>query len=233
MANENRPARAVGGSAITVERFIAFGICARCRSASALDTGRVADHYRDDVPGRPSSASLIGQRHRRQMNTPQRDPSPAVGGRTPMGRPRDLARDRTTLSLLLYAVVAIVLVSGCAHQREPAAAPGASSPAASPWALPTSTMRWNEDACELIARNQIGQVPAARTLAYMNLAINNAIVAARQQGRASDGAAAGGAARGPRTHFPKDEQAIVSRLSGEISALGTDGPRADFEAGVA
>lgn len=149
-----------------------------------------------------------------------------------MGRPRDLARDRTTLSLLLYAVVAIVLVSGCAHQREPAAAPGVSSPAASPWALPTSTMRWNEYACELIARNQIGQVPAARALAYMNLSINNAIVAARQQGRAPDGAAAGAAAAVLAYIFPKDEPAITTRLSGETASLGADGPRPEFAAGV-
>lgn len=149
-----------------------------------------------------------------------------------MGRPRDLARDRTTLSLLLYSVVVIVLVGGCAHQREPAAASGASSPGASPWALPTSTMRWNEYACELIARNQIGQVPAARTLAYMNLAINNAIVTARQQGRAPDGAAAGAAAAVLAYIFPKDEPAITTRLSGETASLGADRPRTEFAAGV-
>ena len=149
-----------------------------------------------------------------------------------MGRPRDLARDRTTLALLLYAVVFIVLVGGCAHRREPASAPGASSPAASPWALPTSTMRWNEYACELIARNQIGQVPAARTLAYMNLAVNNAIVTARQQGRAPDGAAAGAAAGVLSYIFPKDELAITTRLSGETASLGADGPRTEFAAGV-
>ena len=44
-------------------------------------------------------------------------------------------------------------------------------------------MRWNEYACELIARSQVGQFPAARTLAYLNLAINNALVAAKQQGK--------------------------------------------------
>ncbi|HEU5195493.1 MAG TPA: hypothetical protein VFW70_12195 [Methylomirabilota bacterium] len=55
-------------------------------------------------------------------------------------------------------------------------------------------MRWNEYASDLITKNAIGQFPAARTYAYMNLAINDAIVAARQQGRKPDGAAAGAAA---------------------------------------
>jgi PAP2 superfamily len=140
--------------------------------------------------------------------------------------------------LVIYALAATAFAAGCAQQPARVAAPDASQPTssqppASPWALPTSTMRWNEYACELIARNQVGQFPAARTLAYLNLAINNAIVAARQQGRKPDGAAAGAAATVLAEFFPKDEQAIVGRLSGEIAALGTDGPRADFEAGVA
>jgi hypothetical protein len=88
-----------------------------------------------------------------------------------------------SVRLVLCTVLAIGLAGGCAHQRERSATPGASPAASSPWALPTSTMRWNEYACELIARNQIGQFPAARALAYMNLGVNNAIVAARQQGR--------------------------------------------------
>jgi len=93
-------------------------------------------------------------------------------------------------------------------------------------------MRWNEYACELIARNQVGQFPASRTLAYMNLAINNAIVTARERGRKPDGAAAGAAATVLTDLFPKDAQAISDRLSREIAALGANGPRADFEAGV-
>jgi hypothetical protein len=45
-------------------------------------------------------------------------------------------------------------------------------------------MSWNEYACNLIAQNRAGQFPASRILAYLNLAINNGIVAARAQGRA-------------------------------------------------
>ena len=138
-----------------------------------------------------------------------------------------------TRRLVICAIAATAFAAGCAHQPDRTTAAGASPPAPSPWALPTSTMRWNEYACELIARNQVGQFPAARTLAYLNLAINNAIVSARQQGRKPDGAAAGAAATVLIDLFPKDEQAIAARLSGEIAALGTDGPRADFEAGVA
>lgn len=134
-----------------------------------------------------------------------------------------------SMPLALYAMLAIVLAGGCAHQRERASAPGSSQP--SPWALPTSTMRWNEHAWELIARNQIGQFPAARTFAYMNLAINNAIVTARQQGRKPDGAAAGAAATVLAFVFPKEEQATAGRLSGEMAALGADS-RSDFAAGV-
>ncbi|HET7033988.1 MAG TPA: hypothetical protein VFJ48_12735, partial [Casimicrobiaceae bacterium] len=102
----------------------------------------------------------------------------------------------------------------------------------SPWALPTSTMRWNEYACDLIARNQVGQFGASRALAYVNLAINNAIVVARQQGRKPEGAAAGAAAAALVYFFPKDEQAISARLDGEIAAMGTDGKQAEFSAGV-
>jgi hypothetical protein len=130
--------------------------------------------------------------------------------------------------LLLYACVAIVLATACAHTRE---RQSASASNASPWALPTSTMSWNEYALDLIARNQIGQFPSARTLAYTNLAINNAIVVARQQGRKPDGAAAGAAATVLAFVFPKEEQAIASRLAGETAALGPDG-RPDFADGV-
>jgi hypothetical protein len=133
---------------------------------------------------------------------------------------------------VLYAVLAIVLAGGCALSRERPSASGSSQPSESPWALPTSTMRWNEYACELIARNQVGQFPAARALAYTNLAINNAIVVARQQGRKPDGAAAAAAAAVLAYVFPKEEQAISGRLSGETAALGSDGPRSDFAAGV-
>jgi hypothetical protein len=128
-------------------------------------------------------------------------------------------------------MLAIVLAGGCAHQGERGPGMVASRLPASPWALPTSTMRWNEYACDLIARNQIGQVPSARTLAYMNLAINNAIIVARLQGRKPDGAAAGAAAAVLTYVFPKEEQAIAARLSGETAALGPD-TRADFATGA-
>jgi hypothetical protein len=134
--------------------------------------------------------------------------------------------------VMIYVIVALALAGGCAQQPERISAPGASQPAASPWALATSTMRWNEYACELIARNQVGQFPASRTLAYVNLAINNAIVLAQLQGRKPDGAAAGAAAAVLTYVFPKEEQAIGGRLSGETAALGADGQRAEFAAGV-
>jgi hypothetical protein len=92
-------------------------------------------------------------------------------------------------------------------------------------------MLWNQYACELIARNQVGQFPASRVLAYVNLGINNGIVAARQQGRSTDGAAAGAAASMLAYFFPKDEQAIAGRLAGEVAAMGDNGRR-DFSAGV-
>jgi len=131
----------------------------------------------------------------------------------------------------MCAVVAIVVASGCAQMPQRAATADESKLPASPWALPTSTMRWNEYACELIARNQAGQFSASRTLAYLNLAINNAIVLARQQGKKPDGAAAGAAADVLAYVFPKDEPAISARLSGEIAAMG-DALRPDFAAGV-
>ncbi len=130
---------------------------------------------------------------------------------------------------LLLALATLVLVSSCAQQPERASTSAA--PASSPWALPTSTMAWNEYACDLIARNQVGQFPASRTLAYLNLAINNAIVAAKQQGRAADGASAGAAATMLIALFPKEEQAIAARLSAETAAIGANG-RAQFAAGV-
>jgi PAP2 superfamily protein len=124
---------------------------------------------------------------------------------------------------------ATMLAAGCAQQPERMAT---AAPTSSPWALPTSTMRWNEYACDLIARNQVGQFGSSRTLAYVNLAINNAIVVARQQGRKPDGAAAGAAAATLIYFFPKDEQAITTRLDGEIAAMGTDGKQAEFSAAV-
>ena len=131
-----------------------------------------------------------------------------------------------------YTLSAILLAGGCAQPAPPRATLNPSPTTGSPWALPTSTMRWNEYACDLIARNQAGQFPAARILAYMNLAINNAIVMARQQGRTPDGAAASAAAGVLVYVFPKEEEAINARLSNEITALGAGRPRRDFEAGA-
>jgi hypothetical protein len=134
--------------------------------------------------------------------------------------------DRTH-PLIISVMAAVVLAVGCAQQPER----GASQVRPSPWALASSTMRWNEYACDLIARNQIGQFPAARVLAYVNLSINNAIVVAGKQGRKPDGAAAGAAATTLIYLFPKDEQAIASRLAGEMGAIGTEGKQ-EFAAGV-
>jgi hypothetical protein len=146
-----------------------------------------------------------------------------------------VARFRRTsirlLPLLVGAMLGIAPASGCAQQGGRSSAGVGASPGASPWALPTSTIRWNDNACDLIARERIGQFPATRTLAYMNLAINNAIVLARQQGRKPDGAAAGAAAAVLAYIFPKEEQAIANRLTNEIAAIGADG-RADFASGV-
>jgi hypothetical protein len=133
----------------------------------------------------------------------------------------------------MLAIVACALACACAQQPARTDAATAKATPSSPWAAPTSTVRWNEYACELIARNQIGQYPALRTLSYVNLAINNAIVTARLQGAKPEGAAAGAAAAVLVYAFPKDEQAIAARLATETAALGASGYRSDFSAGVA
>jgi hypothetical protein len=134
------------------------------------------------------------------------------------------------LCAALLALPLQLLVTGCAQQ--PPAAPAAPAAAgATPWALATSTVQWNDYACDLIARNAVGQYAALRTLAYLNLAIHNAIAAARQQGLEPDGAAAGAAAGVLAHFFAKDEPAISARLSRETGALGS-GTRSRFAAGV-
>jgi hypothetical protein len=140
-----------------------------------------------------------------------------------------IARPCRYLIVAALTVLASIGATGCA--QTPATPQADKAAAASPWALSTSTMRWNEYACELIARNQVGQFPASRVLAYLNLGINNAIVAAKQQQKAIDGAAAGAAATVLIYMFPKDEQAIATRLSGEMAAIGSN-TRAAFAAGV-
>ena len=138
-------------------------------------------------------------------------------------------RPHSPAGALLLVIVAIGLLAACADAPMRAAAEGA---APSPWAAPTATVRWNEYACDLIARNQVGQFPANRTLAYLNLAMNNAIVSARTKGVRPEGAAAGAAAAVLTAFFPKDAQAVAARLAMETGALGAQGYRPDFSAGV-
>jgi len=151
----------------------------------------------------------------------------------PLTRFLAVASSRPLKVCTVAAIVVVAGAVGCAQQpdRTTGAAVPSAVTTASPWALPTSTMRWNEYACELIARSQVGQFPAARTLAYLNLAINNALVAAKQQGKSPEGAAAGAAATALVYLLPKDEAAITARLTGEIAAIGND-RRAAFSAGV-
>ena len=130
----------------------------------------------------------------------------------------------------VLGAITLLAMLGCAQQPAMTGDRSALKPA-SPWASPTSTMQWNEYACDLIARNQVGQFPAARTLAYLNLAINNAIVAAKRSGSEPDGAAAGAAAAVLASMFPKDEQVINARLNGEVAAIGTN-RRAAFASGI-
>ena len=137
---------------------------------------------------------------------------------------------RRSAPALFLAIVAAALMAACADQPSRTAP---ASAAASPWAVPTSTVWWNEYACELIARNQFGQFGATRVFAYMNLAINNAIVTARQKGVRPEGAAAGAAATVLASFFPKDAQTVTTRLANETAALGATGYRPDFTAGVA
>ena len=132
--------------------------------------------------------------------------------------------------IAMLAIVVAALAAGCAQQPERSSISGLSPPLP-PWTLHTSTMRWNDYACDVIARNQAGQFPAARTLAYVNLAINNAIVVARQQGRRPEGAISAAAATTLVSFFPKEEETIGQRLAGEMAAMGIDG-QAEFAAGV-
>ena len=127
----------------------------------------------------------------------------------------------------VMAVAVALFVHGCAQQPAIPTQPAS----ATPWALATSTMQWNDFACELIARNQIGQFPALRTLAYLNLAIHDAIVGARQKNLPTDGAVAGAAATVLAQLFPKEEQVIAARLAGETAAIGAP-HRASFTVGV-
>jgi hypothetical protein len=135
-----------------------------------------------------------------------------------------------TLGCFALAVTIGALVNGCVHQPAKPQSVQSSVPS-SPWAAPTSTVQWNEFASELIARSQAGQYPALRTLAYVNVAINNGIVAASRNGTRPEGATAGAAAATLAYLFPKEEKSISARLDLEAAALGAP-HRADFAAGV-
>jgi len=124
---------------------------------------------------------------------------------------------------LLVAIASVALLAACAH-----------SPAEQvkrPWLSATSTNQWNDYANDLIARNAVGQVGALRTLAYLNLAIHNAIVQAENEKKATDGVVAGAAATVLSQLFAKDEAAVNARLQREIQAIGS-GQRAAFQSGV-
>jgi hypothetical protein len=92
-------------------------------------------------------------------------------------------------------------------------------------------VQWNEFAAELVARNRVGQFPALRTFAYVNLAVSNAMVETDGKGAAAQGAAAGAASEMLAVLFPKEEAAIRGRLAAETAALGAS-HQADFIAGV-
>ena len=128
------------------------------------------------------------------------------------------------------AAVLCALLGACTNGPTSVTA-GAVKSTATPWTASTSTFQWNDYGLELIARNAVGQFPALRTLAYLNLAINNAIVQANARGLEPDGAAAGAAAGMLMHFFPKDEPATTARLQRETQALG-DEPRARFLSGV-
>ena len=132
--------------------------------------------------------------------------------------------DRRFTWAVSSALLLSVFASGCAGPSMKRA-PGA------PWAAATSTWQWNEHASDVLTRAAPGQFPAFRTFAYLNLAINNAIVQAQSQGLEPDGAAASAAATVLTALWPKDEAATNARLQREVQALGAQ-PRARFLAGV-
>lgn len=137
----------------------------------------------------------------------------------------------TTLRRIALGLFIGTLAAGCAHQPMQAERAAMQESAVAPWVAPSSTVQWNEFASELIARNRVGQFPALRTFAYMNLAISNAMVATDGKGVAAQGAAAGAASEMLVTLFPKEEAAIRGRLSAETAALGVS-HQPDFIAGV-
>lgn len=129
---------------------------------------------------------------------------------------------RWAAALGLAAIVGLGL-GGCAST------PGGA--VESPWMAATSTHQWNEYTNDLIARNASGQVCALRALAYVNVAIHNAIVQAGSEQKSTEGAAAGAAAAVLAQLFTRDEAATTARLQREIQSLGTT-QRAAFQSGV-
>ncbi len=120
-------------------------------------------------------------------------------------------------------MVAASLLSGCA-QIAPVSV-------ATPWMAATSTNEWNEYANDLIAKNAVGQVGALRSLAYLNLAIHNAMARAGSEKASSEGAVAGAASTVLVLMFPKDEAATAARLQREVLSIGQVG-RPAFQTGV-
>lgn len=145
---------------------------------------------------------------------------------------RTLCNGHSPAQVATLVTLASALLTACAQAPSRTEVTSPTTAVQSPWAAPTSTVRWNEYACDLIARNQAGQFAALRTLAYLNLAINNAIVTARAKGIAPEGAAAGAAASVLAFLYPKDEAAINARLAMETNSLGASSYGPNFTAGV-
>ena len=130
--------------------------------------------------------------------------------------------------LTAKSAVATVLIAALGCAQMPA---GPSSTAVAPITLRgTATQHWNDYARELVTRTSSPQV--SRIFPYLTLAQRNAAVLARQTGRNVDAAVAGASAGVLAFFFPNTAQVIDAQLASEMSALGTNGPRGDFAAGV-
>jgi hypothetical protein len=95
----------------------------------------------------------------------------------------------------------------------------------------TATQHWNDYARDLVARNTTVSSPIV--FAYLALAQRNAVVLSKQLDRNTDGAVAGTSAGVLAFFFPSNAPAIDASLAREAAALGANGPRNDFAAGVA
>ena len=123
-------------------------------------------------------------------------------------------------------VTALAGAIGCA--QSPTTVPSTAS--SSTTLRATATVHWNDYARELVTRNSSPQV--ARIFPYLALAQRNAAILARQSGRNVDGAVTGASAGVLAFFFPNTAQAIDGQVAREIAALGANGPRGDFAAGV-